>query len=333
MSAATIDAARELRLAHGMPTSVLPAAPPDDEHGRPLPRPTLLGLGALGRSLATAALVAGHRPTVWNRTAHKADPLVLEGARPAAAIDAAVEAGDVIVVCLPAYADVTAVLEPVADSLAGRTIVNLSSGTPDGARSMARWLDALGADYLDGAAMSGTRLVGDPTALFLYSGLSTTFGSACPLLEWFGRAVHVGADPGAAALHDTALLTVNLGLLGGFYHAAAMMRAGGIDVPTFATLTADYLPFAVGLVGTHARDAADGEYPGDDGTLDVYAAAVDHVVTTSEQLGLSTDVPTGLRRLITRAVLAGHGADGLARLIDTVGSPAPDEDRQAAILY
>ncbi len=44
------------------------------------PPVTVLGLGALGKALATAFLTNGHPTTVWNRTADKADPLVALGA-------------------------------------------------------------------------------------------------------------------------------------------------------------------------------------------------------------------------------------------------------------
>ncbi|MER7078809.1 NAD(P)-binding domain-containing protein, partial [Saccharopolyspora kobensis] len=37
---------------------------------------SVLGLGDMGTALADALLAAGHRVTVWNRTAARAEPLV-----------------------------------------------------------------------------------------------------------------------------------------------------------------------------------------------------------------------------------------------------------------
>ena len=48
--------------------------------------------------------------------------------------------------------------------------VNLTFGTPEQARDLAGWAAQWGVGYLDGAAMSGTRFVGQPEALLLYSG-------------------------------------------------------------------------------------------------------------------------------------------------------------------
>jgi 3-hydroxyisobutyrate dehydrogenase-like beta-hydroxyacid dehydrogenase len=281
----------------------------------------VLGLGALGAALTRAFLRAGHPTTVWNRTPAKLRPLVDAGATAAASAADAALAAPLVVVCVSTPDDTRSVLGPTvaAGALAASTVVNLGSGTPDDARALAAWLAEHGVEHLDGAAMSGTRAVGDPTALFLYGGPAPVFAGARATLAALGRAVHVGTDPGTTSLYDVALLTVNLGLLTGFYHAAALGGAGGVDPVELATVATDYLPFAVGLVGDHARQIRDGRFPDDDGTLDVYAAAVEHVIGTSRRLGLATDVPTAAGELLRRAIDAGHGADGLARLATTIG--------------
>lgn len=51
---------------------------------------TVIGLGAMGSALAETFLATGHRTTVWNRSADKADDLVAKGAvRAATVTDAA----------------------------------------------------------------------------------------------------------------------------------------------------------------------------------------------------------------------------------------------------
>lgn len=75
-------------------------------------------------------------------------------------------------------------------------MVNLTSGTPQQARAMAARLEAAGAAYLDAAAMSGTERIGQPDALFVYSGDHDAFVAAEPTLQVLGRAEYVGADPG-----------------------------------------------------------------------------------------------------------------------------------------
>jgi hypothetical protein len=60
-----------------------------------------------------------------------------------------------------------------------------------------------------------------------------------------------------------------------------------------------------------------GRAAADEGTLEVLAAAVDHLVVTSVQAGIGTDVPDGVRA-IGRGIAAGHGHDGPASLVEAI---------------
>src|SRR5687767_14729461 len=92
---------------------------------------TFLGLGAMGRVLAATELEAGHPITVWNRSAGRADALGDHGASVAASVADAVGAAPVIVVCLLDHASVHETLDPVAATLTGRTLINLTTTTPN----------------------------------------------------------------------------------------------------------------------------------------------------------------------------------------------------------
>ncbi|GAA1931971.1 hypothetical protein GCM10009837_67090 [Streptomyces durmitorensis] len=81
---------------------------------------------------------------------------------------------------------------------------------------MAGWAGGHGAAYLDGAAMSGTRLVGRPEALFVFSGSLHAFATHRTVLARLGNSVHLGADPALAPVYDTALFGMAWGALAGF---------------------------------------------------------------------------------------------------------------------
>ncbi|MFB9640637.1 NAD(P)-binding domain-containing protein, partial [Streptomyces spiralis] len=83
---------------------------------------TVLGLGPMGRALATAFLESGHPTTVWNRTASKADALAARGASRADSVADAVAASPLTIVCVIDYDAVRAVTEPAAGALRGRTL-------------------------------------------------------------------------------------------------------------------------------------------------------------------------------------------------------------------
>ena len=269
-------------------------------------------------------LKGGHPTTVWNRSEEKAAPLVHKGATRAATVDDAVAASRLVVVCVSDYDVVHEILDPLDDALSGRVLVNLGSGTPEQARKMATWAADRGADYLDGAAMSGTRLVGRPEALFLYGGSPAAFGAHQPTLMSLGSATNLGADPGLASLYDTALFGMNWGVLSGFLHATALVGTEEVDPTTFASVATGYLPFVSGLITDLARQIEDGRYPSDDGTLEVHAAAMDHLIHTSQTHGIGVDAPDLIKALLERGIATGHAADGIASLIEVINKPVSE---------
>src|SRR5688500_9804724 len=110
---------------------------------------TVLGLGNLGRALAQTFLRAGPPVTVWNRSAAKASELVASGATAAPTAAEAVAAGELVVVAVLDHQAAQQVLRGV--DVRGRALVNLTSGSPDEARELARWAADNGAEYLHGA--------------------------------------------------------------------------------------------------------------------------------------------------------------------------------------
>jgi 3-hydroxyisobutyrate dehydrogenase-like beta-hydroxyacid dehydrogenase len=274
----------------------------------------VLGTGALGGVVARAFAAAGHPTTAWNRTPARladlvdADPAIRAAATPVEAVAGAT----VVVLAVADDAAVHALLDVLGDAVAGATVVNLTSTTPETTRALAA---RVGDGYLDGAAMSGTRLVGDPGALFLYAGAPTTFAAAEPALRALGTARHVGADPGAASLWDTALLAVILGAVAGFHHAAALV---GGPAARMAEVAVGHLPFVAGILTQHAGQIDAGHYPVDDGSVAVFAGAVDQLIATSVGRGVATDLPDALNAVLGRAITAGHAGDGLASVAEVL---------------
>ena len=115
---------------------------------------SVLGLGAMGSALAAALVKAGHATTVWNRSAGKADNLVAQGAQAAATAGDAVRASRLVIACLLDHASVHEVLDPLSDELAGRTLINVTTTSPEQSRELAAWAADAGVAYLDGGIMA-----------------------------------------------------------------------------------------------------------------------------------------------------------------------------------
>ncbi|MET8830429.1 NAD(P)-binding domain-containing protein [Streptomyces sp. NPDC004610] len=276
---------------------------------------TVIGLGPMGAAIAAAFVNAGHPTTVWNRTAAKADALVADGAVLAASPAEAAEASPLVIVCVLDYDASDAILLPLADTLKGRTLINLTADTPARSRTAAAWAERHGIDYIDGAIMSPTFTIGTPSAVVLYSGPEGTYRAHRETLAALGGShTHLGADPGRAAGFDLALLNIFWTSMSGLTHAFALAEAEGIDA-------VDLAPFALGIVGLLPESVADmagkldrGEFPADGSSIESNVATMNHIIHAAESRGMDPG-PLGAVRPLAQAVIdAGHGTGNFARL-------------------
>lgn len=277
---------------------------------RPQDNPvTVVGLGPMGLALAGALLKNGHPTTVWNRTPEKAEDLVARGARLAASVADAVAAGPLTLVCLKDYATLYEVLDPAGDAAAGRTLVNLNSGTPKEAHGAAAWAAERDVTYLDGAVMVPPPLVGDPGSVFLFSGQREVFDAHRATLASLGDPRYLGSDPGLAVLHNAALLGLMYATMNGFLHATALVGSAGVRAAEFADLAVNwFLPTVVdATLVEQAPDLDAGHYPGDLGTMHMNLNALEHIALTCEEQGVHTGQPRLMEEIAAQAIEDGHG--------------------------
>jgi 3-hydroxyisobutyrate dehydrogenase-like beta-hydroxyacid dehydrogenase len=290
----------------------MPALTQSDGHRSPV---TVLGLGPMGSALAGAFLARGHRTTVWNRTAAKADALVARGAVRAHGVAEAAAASPLVVVCVIDYDAVEPILGDAVDALKGRTVVNLTADSPERARALAAWADEHGVAYLDGAIMTPTETIGGPAAVVLYSGPQAVFDAHRPALAGLGgTAAHLGTDPGRAAAHDVALLDVFWTAMSGIVHGFALAGAEDIaatDLAPYARGIGELLP---AIIDEFAQQIDAGRHPGDKSNLSSAAAGMEHVIHAAAAGGIDTTVLSAARLIAQRTIDAGHGGDGFSRL-------------------
>jgi 6-phosphogluconate dehydrogenase (decarboxylating) len=185
------------------------------------PPVSVLGLGMMGTALAAAFLKAGHPVTVWNRSPAKTGPLVAQGALPAKAAAEAVADSPLVVFCLLTNDNVEELFATLPEAVAGKTLVNLTNGTPAQDRDLAAWAAKHGVHYIDGGIMAVPQMIAGPHAYVLYSGDEQAYETHRPTLPALGGTKWTGTDPGLAALQDLALLT---GMYGMFMGGPAGLR-------------------------------------------------------------------------------------------------------------
>lgn len=280
---------------------------------------TVIGLGLMGRALASAFLAAGHPTTVWNRTPAKAESLVAEGATLAPTVGDAVRASPLTVVCLTDYPAVHEALDPV--DLDDTTLVNLTSGSSAQARDTAAWAARRGARYLDGAIMAVPAGIGTADALVLHSGPEADFLAHKATLDALGTTTHLGEDHGLASLYDVAGLAMMWSVLDAWLQGTALLRTAGVDAATYAPFArriaagvADWLP-------GYAAQVDRGEYPAEVAALETDARAMAHLVEESEALGVNAELPKLIKAFADRAIAAGRGGEQYPVLIEQFLKP------------
>jgi len=270
---------------------------------------TVLGLGPMGQAIAAAFAAGGHPTTVWTRSGRTGPA----GTTRAADVEAAVTASKTVVVCLIDYAATRSVLEPAAEALRGRLVVNLTSGSPASARATAGWAAQHDITYVDGAIMTPIDTIGTEHAVILHSGPNTDVLGALG-----GTRTHLGADHGRAAAYDVALLDVFWTAVAGVTHAFALARREGIAATELAPLAkgiADLMPI---VIDEHSRALENGDHNGDEANLSSAAAGMAHIVETATEHGIDAGVMRAALAVARRAIDAGHGGDGLSRLTVTL---------------
>ncbi|MEV5834092.1 NAD(P)-binding domain-containing protein [Nocardia sp. NPDC052112] len=283
---------------------------------------TVLGLGAMGQALAAAFVRAGHPTTVWNRSAGRDTELVAAGAKSARTIAEAVSASDLVVACLLDLRSVHEVLDPVAEILAERALVNLTSTEPRGSRELADWAANHGIDFLDGGIMAVPPMIGRPGSSLLYSGSRQLFDDHRATLELLGSAEYFGADAGRAALVDFALLAGMYAMFAGFYHGAAMVRAIGMSAEDFGQRASGWIAAMTESLPRAGATIDSGDYSKPFQPLDFTKAAVDAIVSASRDAGVDLDIIGAIKNLVDRQVAAGHRADSSERMFESLNPRA-----------
>ncbi|MFI2230391.1 NAD(P)-dependent oxidoreductase [Nocardia testacea] len=277
---------------------------------------TVLGLGLMGSAIAKTFLAAGHPTVVWNRTGTKAGPLVELGATHAISPATAVAASPLVVVSLLDDEAVSAALRDAGPQLRGRVLVNLTSSAPEQSRRRAEWVTRHGAEYVDGAVMAVPQGIGTPDALLLYSGSESGYRTAEPALQALaGQGTYLGADHGRAAAFDASLVSVFWLSLFGVSLGIALAEAEGIKGSELVPFTPAVVSLLPDMAAQTAAQVEAGHYPGDDTSIASAYTAFTALRGVIARHGIDTGVLDATGEVFRRALAAGHGADGLARLV------------------
>lgn len=281
-----------------------------------LKKVTILGLGSMGSVLAALLIKKGHRVTVWNRTRSKEAKLVEIGAHAAADVAAAVSASDIIIVSLATHSDSREVLENrhVEEALSGKTLIQLSTGTPNDAKADEVWANKHDIKLLDGAIMVTPGQMGTPEAFVLVAGSSDVYADAEDVLKVLAiNTLYTGEKIHSSSALDLAFLSYFFSALIGFTHAARIAQAEGLDIASFGTMVQNWSPVIGSIIKECSTRVAAGHFENPQSTVQTCYFSTELISRHAQEAGISDLFPAFATSVFKKGMDAGLGSeDGAA---------------------
>jgi 3-hydroxyisobutyrate dehydrogenase len=194
-----------------------------------------IGLGVMGHPMAGHLARAGHRVTVYNRTAAKAAQWAGEyGGRAAPAPKAAAAGADIVFTCVGNDDDLRAVVLGDAGAFAGMKrgaiLVDHTTASAAIARELAALARERGLQFIDAPVSGGNLGAVNGTLTVMCGGDAAAFSSIQPVAMAFSNAVTLLGDSGAGQLAKMVNQTAIAGMIQALAEAIAFGEKAGLDM-------------------------------------------------------------------------------------------------------
>jgi 3-hydroxyisobutyrate dehydrogenase len=280
-----------------------------------------IGLGIMGRGMTHNLLKAGHKVTVWNRTAARMDEFAAAGAKTATSPADLASKCEVILICVSDTPDVEAVLfggnGVSAGIKSGALVVDHSTISPQKTVEMAKRLNAQGVAYLDAPVSGGSEGAKNGTLSIMVGGEGADFERALPILQAYGKTItHVGAQGAGqmAKLVNQILVVVNQLAAS---EALLFAQAGGLDLAKTIDAVKGGAAGSWMLANRGPQMIVRDFRPGF--TIDLQQKDLRLVLEAADEMGiplLATSLVFQLYRTLQAQGLGGDGNHGLVKALE-----------------
>lgn len=192
-----------------------------------------IGLGAMGSLIVPRLQAAGHTVTGWNRSKHKAEPLIAAGMRWAESPRAAAEHADVVFSIVTDAEAVRAVALGDEGIIAGlrpnAVYLDMSTIAPDASRAISAEFAKAGLTMLDAPISGSPVTVKAGNASLMVGGDRAAFERVKPVLLAIGpKATYIGPSGLACQMKIAINLLLMVEVIA-FGEAVALAEKGGVD--------------------------------------------------------------------------------------------------------
>ena len=212
-----------------------------------------IGLGIMGKPMATNLLRAGYPLTVHNRSTGAVDELVADGASRAASGKEVAQRSEIVITMLFDSADSERVIlgenGVLEGARNGSVIIDMASIAPEVSQSIAAEAAGKGMDLLDAPVSGGEPGAIAGTLAIMVGGKQEVFDRCLPVLNVLGRSVVRVGEVGAGnvvKLANQIIVAANIEAIG---EAFVLAQKAGID-PELV-----FQAIRAGLAGSNALEA------------------------------------------------------------------------------
>jgi 2-hydroxy-3-oxopropionate reductase len=281
-----------------------------------------IGLGLMGKPMATNLLKRGFKLVVHSRSPAPVDALVEAGAERASSPADVARRVTRIVIMVPDSPDVERVLEGpdgIFSAIQRDTIlIDCSSIAPRTARRLAARARELGASMLDAPVSGGEIGAINASLSIMVGGDATTFAQAKPILDAMGnpeRVVHIG-ESGSGQICKVCNQMVIGGALAAVSEAFALARKAGVEPARVREALLGGFA-ASRVLEVHGERMLQGNYkPGFRAQL--YAKDMRIAGQTLADHETPAPVSSAVQQLVTSMVAAGQGDEDYSALATVV---------------
>ncbi|MHB8567071.1 MAG: NAD(P)-dependent oxidoreductase [Nitrososphaerales archaeon] len=202
-----------------------------DEISENKPRIGFIGLGIMGKPMASNLLHAGYSVTVYNRSKTSVEELVLKGAASADTPKKLAQQADIVIDMVTDAPDVEQVIlqkDGVAElARRGLVVIDMSTNSPETAMSISSQLENRGLEFLDAPVTGGDKGAREGTLTIMVGGKKEIFEKCLVIFKAMGKEIAYMGPSGAgqatklcnqAAVAVNALATCEALLLGSAYN-------------------------------------------------------------------------------------------------------------------
>ncbi|MEM2328932.1 MAG: NAD(P)-dependent oxidoreductase, partial [Nitrososphaerota archaeon] len=162
-----------------------------------------IGLGLMGKPMATRLLKAGYRLVVYNRSSKPVEELTALGAIPASSPREVAERSEFVITMLPDNPDVRFVIAGsngvIEGVRRGMVVIDMSTVSPYLAQELHKMLADKGVDFLDAPVSGSTMAAETGTLTIMVGGKYETYERALPIFRSMGDKIFYMGGPGMGA--------------------------------------------------------------------------------------------------------------------------------------